>query len=257
MSDARKVYDTFIFFNELDLLEMRLELLYEHVDTFVLVESATTFSGKPKPLHFMENRDRFARWGSKIRHIVAPPMQGQPGPWLREAQARNDIGYGLHDAAPDDWVFMSDADELWNPAFRDVGDSGGLINYVGPLSYYYLNVQCGGGGGSKRIPFRSWRGGQHLRTSNPADTDVHNGGWHFSYLGGVDKIIEKVGAYSHTELNLPQYMNVGAVQRAMQTQRDLFGRELTFRVVPIDDSFPRPVVENRERWQHLVCPEQP
>ena len=43
-----KVFDCFIFFNELDLLELRLNVLDSCVDYFVIVESAITFQGEDK-----------------------------------------------------------------------------------------------------------------------------------------------------------------------------------------------------------------
>ena len=60
----RKVYDGFMFFNELDLLEIRLRELYDVVDTFVVVEATVTFSGHPRELVFEANRQRFRYNGS-------------------------------------------------------------------------------------------------------------------------------------------------------------------------------------------------
>ena len=40
-----KIIDSFIFYNELDLLEYRLSILNEYVDYFILVESSYTFTG--------------------------------------------------------------------------------------------------------------------------------------------------------------------------------------------------------------------
>ena len=54
-----KIYDCFNFFNELDLLELRMEILKDHVDKFVIVESTVTFSGKNKHLYFEENKNYF------------------------------------------------------------------------------------------------------------------------------------------------------------------------------------------------------
>ncbi len=63
-----KIYDCFIFFNELDLLELRLNLLDECVDYFVIVESAITFQGEEKEYLFEKNRSRFAKFEKKIIH---------------------------------------------------------------------------------------------------------------------------------------------------------------------------------------------
>ena len=64
------VYDTFLFFNELDLLEIRLNLLNDCVDYFVISESNITFSGKDKPLYYFENKERFKQFEHKIIHQV-------------------------------------------------------------------------------------------------------------------------------------------------------------------------------------------
>jgi beta-1,4-mannosyl-glycoprotein beta-1,4-N-acetylglucosaminyltransferase len=64
------VFDCFPFYNELDILEIRLNVLNEVVDYFILVESTRTFSGKKKELVFDKNKDRFSEFKHKIRHVV-------------------------------------------------------------------------------------------------------------------------------------------------------------------------------------------
>ena len=58
------IYDCFTFFNELDLLEIRLNVLRDVVDRFVLVEAGETHTGKRKPLYFRENAARFAAFAA-------------------------------------------------------------------------------------------------------------------------------------------------------------------------------------------------
>ena len=65
-----KVYDTFAFFNEMELLELRLRELNDVVDYFVLVEATRTFQKKEKPLYYELNKDRFKEWHHKIIHVV-------------------------------------------------------------------------------------------------------------------------------------------------------------------------------------------
>ena len=70
----QKIIDSILFFNELDLLELRLEELYDHVDMFLIVESDKTFTGKPKPLFYKNNSKRFSKWSDKIHHYVVNDM---------------------------------------------------------------------------------------------------------------------------------------------------------------------------------------
>ena len=64
------IYDCFTFFNELDLLDIRLHELASTVDVFVLAEAPLTFQGQPKPLVFQEHRNRYRTYLDKIRHVV-------------------------------------------------------------------------------------------------------------------------------------------------------------------------------------------
>ncbi|MEI9887599.1 MAG: hypothetical protein WDN08_14080 [Rhizomicrobium sp.] len=106
-----RVFDTFLFDGEFDLLEHRLRETFDLVDVFVLVEAAETFRGQPKPLLFRENRARFAWAASKIRPLALSRLSGA-SPWDREAFQRDAILLALRDAAPEDIVMILDADEI-------------------------------------------------------------------------------------------------------------------------------------------------
>lgn len=63
-----KIIDAFLFFQELDLLEIRLAYLAPYVDRFVIVEACQTFSGKPKDFVFEKNKLRFEKYLPKIEY---------------------------------------------------------------------------------------------------------------------------------------------------------------------------------------------
>lgn len=63
----RKIFDLVLLSTELDWLEIRLHTLAQYVDYFVVVESSTTFTGKPKPLYLKENWSAFKAFHDKIR----------------------------------------------------------------------------------------------------------------------------------------------------------------------------------------------
>ena len=63
------VYDCFNFFNEFDLLEIRLNELDDVVDYFVVCESNVTHNGIPKPMFFKENEERFSQFKDKIIYL--------------------------------------------------------------------------------------------------------------------------------------------------------------------------------------------
>ncbi len=108
-----RIYDTFLFDGELDLLEHRLRENYSDMDVFVLVEAAQTYRGEPKPLLFEENKARFAWADTKLRHVKLDSLGGPAAePRARAAVQRNSILLGLYDAAPEDVVLLLDADEI-------------------------------------------------------------------------------------------------------------------------------------------------
>jgi len=63
------IYDCFCFFNELEILELRLNILDSVVDKFVICESTVTHTGQPKKMYFEENKDRFSKFLHKIIHL--------------------------------------------------------------------------------------------------------------------------------------------------------------------------------------------
>ena len=99
----RKIYDCFTFFNEYDLLDIRLEEHYDHVDHFVIVESNKSFQNKDKEFNLEKNWDRYSKYHDKIIYIKVEDMPGGENPWVREAFQRNAIERGIVDAAANDY----------------------------------------------------------------------------------------------------------------------------------------------------------
>ena len=112
-----KIYDCFTFFNELELLELRLETYYDIVDSFVIVEADKTHANIPKPFNFLENIDRYQKYLPKIRYIMDTSIVPYDGAddWSIENNQRNNIMKGLDDAEPDDLIMISDVDEFPDP----------------------------------------------------------------------------------------------------------------------------------------------
>ena len=166
-----KVFDSFIFFNELDLLEMRLNILNDGVDHFVLTESPFTVSGNEKPLYYQENKDRFGKFNDKIVHHITEeipndfthllektkfhvayknndpygtPMIDLPVRFQRALFNRNNSAFGIEKAGAtdEDLVITSDADEIINPLLlQDLEWFNPSNHYVAECRsiYYKLN----------------------------------------------------------------------------------------------------------------------
>ena len=104
------ICDTFMFYNEFDVLELRLECLDRYVDRFVLVEAEVNHVGGPKPLYFNENKERYAKWLHKIEHVIvkADEAPKDENPWAREKYQRECVIRGLEGVPNESIVMISD-----------------------------------------------------------------------------------------------------------------------------------------------------
>ena len=99
----RKIIDCFIFYNELDMLTYRLNILNDIVDYFVLVEATHTFIGKEKPLFYQDNKHLFEKFNHKIIHVIVDDFPhkypdiniGKNEQWRNEIFQRNCISRGI------------------------------------------------------------------------------------------------------------------------------------------------------------------
>jgi len=233
-----KIIDSFIFYNEIDLLYYRLSILDEYVDKFILVESTHTFTGHAKPLFYLENKDKFQKFNDKIIHIVVDDMPyKQPHinynlqhQWINEYHQRNCIKRGLDRLiiehildADDDIILTSDVDEIPNPNVLINAKNNSLVfdhntlNRMALDMYYYnLYYRIGEGSnwhGIKLLTFNAYKkinlSFQQMRIweYNNHVPIIQNGGWHLSYFGSIDFIINKIGSFSHQEYNNQTYLN--------------------------------------------------
>ena len=114
-----KLIDCFTFFNELDLLEIRLKYLYDVVDYFVIVEADTSFNGDAKQMVFRDNIDRFEPFISKIIFVPISMKNFENKKkvaWKREEYQRNCIQKGIDTLKlkDTDLIIISDIDEIPN-----------------------------------------------------------------------------------------------------------------------------------------------
>ena len=240
------VYDCFTFFNELDLLNIRLELLQDSVDYHVIVESNLTHSGKEKPYHIEENWETFKKWKNKIIYIkVEQTTEGlsfnkvnryspEDASWQLENQQRNGIHCIKDMPSDEDLILIGDVDEIPDPqAIANVKDhiiKGQPLSLVMLFHYYYLNCQnigydryWSGTIACKGVDFKNTLPQEHRNNRNTY-AKVPNGGYHFSFLGGAEKIKQKIEAFAHTEYNTEDVKSDENIRLAIEEKKDIFNR---------------------------------
>lgn len=272
-----KVYDCFSFFNELELLEVRLNELNDVVDVFVLVEATRSFQNKEKPLIFAENKERFAKFLPKIRHIVVDEYPSffrrfrKPKTWDYERNQRDFVKKGLTDAQPEDLILLSDVDEFPRKEKIELAKSlPHLKVFQQKMFYYFLNcfvenydepIEMAKEGykpwhGSIAVHFKDFTNFEDLRTSrNQKKTKrslIENGGWHYSWLGGVDRILTKLDAYSHQEFNKAEYKNPARIRELISSGADLFGKNVKTVMVDPTADCPKYLKDNIDKYQQFI-----
>jgi len=195
------IADVIMFRDELDMLEGRLAELDEVVARHVIVESPVTHRGEAKPLWFMENRDRYAAWADKIVHVVADGLPTGGDPWVTEHAQRDAAAAALEDLADTDIVLIADVDEF-PPAGFDFESVLPVVSFAQRLAMYAVDWLypelhvCSVAARWGRLKGRSLAAVRDNRHAYP----VVPGGWHLTWLGGLEGQRQKLAVTCHTEM---------------------------------------------------------
>jgi len=270
-----KIYDCFTFFNEIELLKFRLEYLYDHVEKFVISEADITFSGNKKGFNFWENRADFSRWINKIEYIKYKPSiehlnfnkpdHHDPNfdAWKVEKGQRDILYQPLISLGDDSLIMLTDLDEIWNPALiRGMNSQEfGAARLEMSLHYYFMN--CRGFGIRNKtwtLPFcitsnlmkvEKNAGFSKIRDKGQMPV-IENAGWHFSYLGGTESIINKIESFSHQELNTEEIKNVNRIARCINLGLDPYDRQDHEWAFVHIDSFPAELASLMRKYPEFL-----
>ena len=278
------VYDCIPFFNELDILNLRLHILDPYVDKFIIEEATVTFSGEPKELCFEKNKEMFREFLPKIEYIVVDNSPVDTTTHLRDKFQKNALEKGLADAGEEDMILLSDVDEIPNPRIlqelKQSFDPEKVYHLAQRMFYCYLNMEEVSGnllsitGEFPEVEHKMWLGTKifakrsipengiillrEASVTDPNAVRVADGGWHFGYMGSLHetdvskRIGDKVVAAAHQEYN-KQDILAEAKYRLMLGE-DIFGRNATFKRVEVDDSYPEYLIQHRKDYEYLIMP---
>lgn len=240
--------DGFMFYNELDMLEYRLSVLYDVVDCFIITEATLTHTGNPKPLFYEENKERFKQFSNKIIHVVVDdliPKQlnanlSEKELFQNENYHRDCINKGiarLDNSNPlknDDIIHISDADEIPSPdVLKTLKSNPRILSTLFCLQqdlYYYnlhTKVECFWASAKimsyNHYKFEMKSSPQKCRmTPGPV---ISNAGWHLSYFGDKEFIRTKIQSICEQNYNTPENTDLNNIQRHIDDGDDIYGRK--------------------------------
>jgi hypothetical protein len=246
-------WDCFMLRDELAMLECRLETMAAYPDVkHVLVESPITHRGVAKPLHYADNRERFAPYAHRIVPMVADtPINREP--WNVEHAQRNTawLHIGRY-ARPGDMVLICDVDEI--PSAAMMAWPGDMVASVYMRTFLFavdwevrkeLPPTCVvATAGYLRMQAAAGAGLAEVRDRRDLYPSIHDGGWHMSWLGGPEKQREKLEtATCHTELIGTREGDLILSGARYRTSED--GGGLPVVPVDVDSTWPAYVFERR------------
>lgn len=246
-----KIFDCFTYYNEEEILKLRLEELGDVVDYFVIIEASETFTGNSKPFYFDSIPHWIKKWFPKIlRFKVDFPITCN-NPWEREYFQRNSISKALSyvEILEDDLIIISDADEIWNyKAIQDLNHKDTPVRLDVKQYFWNFNWQapqhCNQGARPIVCKLKDLKSNspQSLRS---ADLKlVPNGGWHFSFFGEKEKIKNKIESFAHTEYDKEEYKDYESILNRIENGLDPFDR-FPLKYYDIDDTYPSSLFKNK------------
>jgi len=265
------IYDCFQFFNEEDILDIRLNILSPFVDYFIITESVYDHQGNLRELVF--NRKKFEKFNHKINYIIVNDIpqsaikNHQGGHSLIEQCQRNAIMRGLQRSRNEDLIIISDVDEI--PDLRKLNlynkknyavFSQRMFNFKLNL----MNITESNWHGSRICLKKNLKSPQYLRNIKFKKYPfwrldkirniqvIENGGWHFSYLQDVSLIMKKIKSFSHGEFNNSLIVNENTISEKINKGIDIFNRNIEYKKVEIDNSFPEYIYRNAEKFKKWI-----
>ena len=228
------IYDSFMYFDEDMLLDLRFNILNQYIKKFIITEATYSHNGEKKKLNF--DIKKFTKFKNKIEYIVvdkAPPNileikqtdnENDKGKkiihngYARDNFQREQLGNNLKEVDDNDLIIVSDLDEIPNLSninFNNIRNK--IIIFKQQMFYYKLNLKFQNYTwfGSKACKKKNFKSPQWLRNikskkysklridlifSNIKYSDIHyinNGGWHFTCIRTAKELQYKLLNFAH------------------------------------------------------------
>ena len=259
-----KLFDCFMYNNEDLLLELRLQTLSKFVHKFIIVESCFDHQGNKKKLTFKINN--FLIFKNKIKYIVLNKFPNDLSSWERENYNRNFIIKGLNGAKPEDYIMISDLDEIPKISNLKIFEKRKYTAFKQKMFYYRFNLHNISEPdwiGSKVCKKKYLKSPQWLRNQKVKKYPfwrmdkinwniIEDGGWHFSFVMSDNSIKKKIESYAHSEFNKKNYKDINNIKKNISLKKDLFGRPFKFIKIKNQKKLPKYLLLNKKKFSKFL-----
>ena len=265
----KKIYDCITFFDENLLTNLRFEILKDVVDYFIVCESKFDHKRREKDINFsLINKDL----KNKVKHLVInEPFPSNLNYWQIEEFQREKLLKATEEADPEDFIMYSDSDEIPNP---DILKNINLKKKYGIFFHDCFNYKI-----NLFNPYESpWEGTRVVKKKNLNSIDFmrqkilyknlnysffridkekniqifKNAGWHFNNLIPPESISLKLKTFAHKEYSGEEFSSLNIIKDKINKKIDLFNRGHTYKVVNLDNNFPKYILDNLEKFEDYI-----
>jgi len=263
-----------MYFDEDLMLDLRLNILNKHVDKFVIAEATREHSGKEKKLNF--DIKKFSKFKDKIIYliiedlpinVVSKKKNWTPNHW-RDQYQRNALRRGFKECDENDLIMISDIDEIPNlkklTEFKVKNKYACFLQKNFQSKLNLQNITDTYWMGTKICQKKYLKSPQWLRDIKtkkrpfwkfykPKEPQlILDGGWHFSFLKKPKDIAKKIKAYSHQEFYKDEFVDEKKISERINNNVDLFDRNIVYKKVELDKSFPEYVFNNKDFFKEWI-----
>tara|TARA_B100001287_G_scaffold264657_1_gene256747 strand:+ start:473 stop:1294 length:822 start_codon:yes stop_codon:yes gene_type:complete len=270
-----KIFDCFMYFDEDLILDLRLNLLNDFVDKFIIIESNITHTGKPKLLKF--DIKKFKKFEHKIDYCPIENLEIDKSLKLKEGWSkdhlvdqsiRNSIANHIGEASENDWILISDIDEIPNPKkLENFNEKRKFGFFEQELFCYKFNLRSINESpwyGTRICVKKYLKSPQWLRNIKVKPNRgffskllnnhqiIKEGGWHFTSLKKPSELVIKLKSFAHSEMVKPYMLNEEYIKDKINNHQDIFDRDLNLEKVEINNNFPKYLLENLEKFREFI-----
>jgi len=269
-----KLIDCCMYFDEDLMLDLRLNILNENVDKFIIAEATRDHGGNEKKLNF--DMKSFAKFKDKIHYLIIDDIpinvKSKKKNWSanhwRDQHQRNAIARGFQNCDDDDLIMISDIDEI--PNLKKISEFKiknkyacfiqknfqSKLNLLNNTDKYWMGTKiCQ----KKFLKSPQWL--RNIKTKKrpfwkfykPKEPQlILDGGWHFSFLKKPKDIAKKIKVYSHQEFNKDDFVNEEKIIKKIEKKQDLFNRNFEYKKIEIDESYPKYILNNKSMLKEWI-----
>ena len=264
-----KIIDCITFFDNNFMFEIRYKILVNYVDYFLICESTYDHAGRKKKQNFIF-KNHYDK--NKIKYVLLDkPFPNKSDRWQNQAIQRDFILENLNFANPEDYIFFSDPDEIIRPEI--------LVNFNLKKKYGIFFHDCFNYKINLFNPYESpWEGTRVVKKKNLKSIDFmrqkilsknlnyslfridkeksiqifKNSGWHFNNLMPPESISLKLKTFAHKEYSGEEFSSLNIIKDKINKKIDLFNRGHTYKVVNLDNNFPKYILDNLEKFEDYI-----